>query len=104
MSFADAEAQVELDLLRHRYEAGVQLQKAYNVTFGNPVGEDVLEDLRKFCMIGFDAYTPGTFDQTAYNLGLQRVFLHIEARMRGPEMPDELRAYDNLKAEGTEDE
>ena len=57
------------------------LQRAFNHVFSGELGNMVLDDLKEFCGIGYDAYASGSFDRTAYSLGMQRVFLHIEARM-----------------------
>jgi len=58
-----------------------EIGRAYGYIFTSEMGQIVLEDIRKFCGVGRDAYTPGTFDQTAYNLGMQRVWLHIDAKI-----------------------
>lgn len=54
----------------------------YNRVFGTPLGHDVLKKLRKFCKIGQDVMVPGDPHATAYNIGMQRVYLHIESVMK----------------------
>ena len=75
------------------------LHRAFNKVFTGEIGSLVLEDLRTFCGVGYDAYSKGSFDQTAYSLGVQRVFLHIESRMN-----TDPRSARNLVSKEPEDE
>lgn len=68
-----------------------QINRAYGYIFTSELGNMVLQDLKTFCGIGQDPYAPGGFDQTAYNLGMQRVWLHIEARMNAEPMSEALQ-------------
>ena len=54
----------------------------YNETFNNPVGIATLRSLRKFCKMDQDVYVSGDSESTAYNLGMQRVYRHIEGVMK----------------------
>lgn len=86
---------LQKNTIRSEWERKNELAKKFKQVFGSEVGQDVLDDLREFCKVGYDAYTPGAFDQTANNLGMQRVFLHIEARMAGPgQLPTPLRTQE----------
>jgi hypothetical protein len=68
-----------------------QIIRAYGYIFTSELGNMVLEDIKTFCGVGKDPYTAGVFDQTAYNLGMQRVWLHIEARMSLEPMSETLQ-------------
>ena len=54
----------------------------YNETFNNVVGIATLRSLRKFCKMDQDVYMTGDSESTAYNLGMQRVYRHIESVMK----------------------
>jgi hypothetical protein len=54
----------------------------YRRTFETEPGEYTLKKLRKLCKIGQDILVPGDSHATAYNVGMQRVYLHIESVMK----------------------
>lgn len=54
----------------------------YRRVFDTEPGHWVLKDMRKFCKIGQDVLVPGDPHQTAYNLGMQRVYLRIQSIMK----------------------
>ena len=56
-----------------------RLSRAYARAFSGELGEIVLEDIKDFCGAGKDGFVQGAIDQTAYNLGMQRVWLHINS-------------------------
>ena len=74
----------------------VAIGRAYGYIFTSELGQIVLEDIRTFCGVGRDAYAQGTFDQTAYNLGMQRVWLHINARMNSEPIAETLHTTEEL--------
>ena len=54
----------------------------YRQVFDTEPGHLVLKNLRKFCKVGQDILVPGDPHATAYNLGRQRVLLHIESILK----------------------
>lgn len=46
------------------------------------MGEEVLSDLMSFTNFNAELFTPGSPDQTAYNLGMRRVVLYILTQAR----------------------
>jgi len=54
----------------------------YRRVFDTEPGHIVLRDLRKFCKIGQDIFTPGDPHKTAYLVGIQRVYLRIESILK----------------------
>lgn len=73
MSFATALDRT-LAFLRDR-------KKAYQLTFGCPVGQDVLRDLAKFCRAEESAAVPGNDHLTWALIGRREVFLRIQQHM-----------------------
>ncbi len=53
--------------------------KEYKQTFEGKTGTNVLADLAKFSKFDQDAYSPGSFDNTAYVLGMQRIIKRIQS-------------------------
>ncbi len=66
-----------LNLRRHLFSRRAR----YNETFNNPTGIATLRSLRKFCKMDQDVYVTGDSETTAYHLGMQRVYRHIESVM-----------------------
>ena len=70
------------DTFRRYREKLILRRTLYRQVLDTPLGHGVLKDLRKFCKIGQDIMVPGDPHKTAYNAGLQRVYLRIESIMR----------------------
>jgi len=76
-----------------------EINRAYGYIFTSELGDIVLHDIKTFCGVGQDPYAPGGFDQTAYNLGMQRVWLHIEARMNAEPISEALQTIEESRNE-----
>ena len=81
MSAASVAAE-NLRNLRDHSTCLITRRTKYRRVFETEPGEYVLKRLRKFCKIGQDIIVPGDPQGTAYNVGLQRVYLHIESVMK----------------------
>lgn len=61
-------------------EAVETLKRNYQLAFGSPAGQSVLDDLARFCFISTTdegAYARGDVSETMFRLGCQEVFRHI---------------------------
>lgn len=64
---------VNLDFLRHR-------RQAYQLTFGSPIGQTVLEDLAKFCRANETCFHPNSRVNAALE-GRREVWLRIQTML-----------------------
>lgn len=69
-----------LQILKRLFEkkaVNPELSQKYKTVFKGKAGEEVYQDLLKFCKIDQPTYTPGDPTGTAFNEGLRRVGLRL---------------------------
>lgn len=76
--------------LKQEFDRRVQRKKMFRSVFGTKEGKAVLAEIYRFCEVDKEAYRPGSFDQTAYNEGKQRVARYVQ-RLLNQDDEDMLR-------------
>lgn len=73
-------------------------KRAYQLTFGAVPGQEVLDDLERYCRAYMDCVVPGDRDRTFVLLGQRNVFLRIKQFMELT--PEQLFDLHTRPAEG----
>lgn len=70
-------------------KARKELIGKYRRTFSGKDGEAVLEDLKRRCSVTTTPFTPGQPDTSAFKMGRQAIFMHIQNMVQAD--PDALK-------------